>query len=174
MIDTAQPTENVIIPGISCKSCGHDRVKTAWQTFSDGRTHLRADCASCGRFLRYLPQQGAPPAPTTPQGDIGGRIATTTTTTTQLAPETEGGKVVYVGMVLFSEGWQPVAKSTTVAGCWGALQSQRQLDHLTQLVIPSQLGQGRKRVVLRRLARRCPLAVVFRQCFVEVFDCSWE
>jgi hypothetical protein len=27
-----------------------------WQTFNDGRKHIKATCAKCGRFLRYLEQ----------------------------------------------------------------------------------------------------------------------
>lgn len=40
-----------------------------WQVFRDGTTHIRAECATCGAFIRYVRQtpeaiRRAGPAPT--------------------------------------------------------------------------------------------------------------
>ncbi|MCK6478598.1 MAG: hypothetical protein L6R43_00190 [Planctomycetes bacterium] len=41
-----------------------------WQVFRDGTTHIRAECAACGAFVRYVRQTpeairraGPPPTP---------------------------------------------------------------------------------------------------------------
>jgi hypothetical protein len=40
--------------------CGSCPVPTAlrfeWQTYVTGNTHIRTECAGCGRFVRYAPK----------------------------------------------------------------------------------------------------------------------
>jgi hypothetical protein len=48
--------------GLACKRCGSSAIKTRWQTFRDGGRHLRAECAVCGTFRRYLAQANRPRA----------------------------------------------------------------------------------------------------------------
>jgi hypothetical protein len=40
--------------GLACAGCGATEIRTWWQTFANGTKHVRAECARCGRFLRYL------------------------------------------------------------------------------------------------------------------------
>ena len=40
----------------TCQYCGHDRLSFKWQTFGNGTTHIRTDCARCRRCLGYAPQ----------------------------------------------------------------------------------------------------------------------
>jgi hypothetical protein len=42
---------------LTCYRCGAaDAPRLRWQTCSNGRRHLRADCAVCGAFLKWLAQ----------------------------------------------------------------------------------------------------------------------
>jgi endogenous inhibitor of DNA gyrase (YacG/DUF329 family) len=36
-----------------CPRCGEDKPKRSEQVFTDGRSHIRADCGSCGAFIRW-------------------------------------------------------------------------------------------------------------------------
>lgn len=36
--------------------CGEVTPVFRWQTFVTGKTHLRADCPRCGKFIRYVEQ----------------------------------------------------------------------------------------------------------------------
>jgi hypothetical protein len=51
--------------GPRCRKCGPTEYKTRVQVCKNGDRHLRADCASCGRFIRYLPwrQDASEPSP---------------------------------------------------------------------------------------------------------------
>lgn len=37
-------------------NCLHEYTKETIQTFKNGTKHIRVECDSCGRFLRYKPQ----------------------------------------------------------------------------------------------------------------------
>jgi uncharacterized protein (DUF3820 family) len=40
-----------------CKYCKKvQKIYTSEQVFSNGTTHIRADCEACGRYLQYMPQ----------------------------------------------------------------------------------------------------------------------
>jgi NMD protein affecting ribosome stability and mRNA decay len=39
-----------------CTKCGGLESRLRWQASSDGQRHLRAECATCGRFFRYVEQ----------------------------------------------------------------------------------------------------------------------
>lgn len=42
---------------LECQECGVVVApEVRWQTFSDGRRHLRAECPHCRLFLRYAEQ----------------------------------------------------------------------------------------------------------------------
>jgi hypothetical protein len=41
----------------SCRRCRGTQFRMVPQTFRDGTKHRRAECAACGRFLRYLPRR---------------------------------------------------------------------------------------------------------------------
>jgi len=45
----------VKITGVACR-CGSSRLMVSWQTIHGGRSHLRADCATCQKLVKYLPQ----------------------------------------------------------------------------------------------------------------------
>jgi hypothetical protein len=39
-----------------CPGCACREIRLRWQTFGDGRRHIRVECQACGRFLRYAEQ----------------------------------------------------------------------------------------------------------------------
>lgn len=46
-------------PTIPPCRCGRNQPRLRWQPMVDGRRHLRAECSSCGRFLKFVPQTAA-------------------------------------------------------------------------------------------------------------------
>jgi hypothetical protein len=46
-----------------CRRCGGTARTVVAQTFSDGSTHNRQQCAQCGKFQRYLPWHADQPQP---------------------------------------------------------------------------------------------------------------
>lgn len=43
---------------IDCShGCGLVLPMLSWQEFSNGTVHLRAECPSCKRYIKYLPQR---------------------------------------------------------------------------------------------------------------------
>lgn len=52
--DTGEPGH--LVGGVACSVCGSGFVTIGWQQIAGGRYHLRADCAVCGRYVKYLPQ----------------------------------------------------------------------------------------------------------------------
>jgi hypothetical protein len=53
MTSTATPSSTAL----PCKRCGSREQFVREQTFRDGSTHSRVECANCGRFIRYAPRQ---------------------------------------------------------------------------------------------------------------------
>src|SRR5262249_21301356 len=47
--------------GLACRSCGAAGMRTRWQTFADNTRHIRAECARCGAFPRFLKQPAKVP-----------------------------------------------------------------------------------------------------------------
>jgi hypothetical protein len=42
---------------IACRNCGTSGApRLTWQTCRNQRRHIRANCAKCGSFLRYVEQ----------------------------------------------------------------------------------------------------------------------
>jgi hypothetical protein len=97
--------------GLSCV-CGSAEFRTAWQTFSDGSKHVRATCADCGRFVRWLPH---PPA---------ARLERTALPADHPAVQAPPPAWTWVGAVRPVDGiWRVVAVAATLEGCWDALLS---------------------------------------------------
>jgi hypothetical protein len=45
------------IPVFTCKNCDVTAIpKLCWQTFANRTRHIRASCAECVGYLRFLPQ----------------------------------------------------------------------------------------------------------------------
>lgn len=42
-----------------CGYCGSTSNKIIEQQFSNGTTHIRLECAQCGKFLRFAPKPGS-------------------------------------------------------------------------------------------------------------------
>lgn len=43
-----------------CARCGNNTVRVRWQTCRNGvGRHIRADCARCGRYIKFLSQTPA-------------------------------------------------------------------------------------------------------------------
>jgi hypothetical protein len=42
-----------------CTRCGGRDITARWQHLRDGRRAIRADCARCRRYVKYLPQTQA-------------------------------------------------------------------------------------------------------------------
>ena len=52
-------------PVVGCGHCFAEDVPVlSWQRFSNDTVHLRAECRSCGRYIRYLPQSYEDGSPT--------------------------------------------------------------------------------------------------------------
>lgn len=41
---------------LECPDCGASEINVKLQRFKDGTRHRRAECAKCGRFIKYLPK----------------------------------------------------------------------------------------------------------------------
>ena len=41
---------------MKCKYCNSENLNFTWQEFSNGSTHIRVDCADCGKFVKYAPK----------------------------------------------------------------------------------------------------------------------
>jgi hypothetical protein len=39
-----------------CPRCAGTQTRLTWQTFEDGRRHLREECSQCERFIKFAPQ----------------------------------------------------------------------------------------------------------------------
>ena len=53
---------------LTCRNCGVlDSPKITLQLFTNGTEHVRADCKTCGAYIKYLPKQYRPrPVPRPP------------------------------------------------------------------------------------------------------------
>jgi hypothetical protein len=118
--------------GITCPACGGAEVKTAWQTFADGSRHVRATCAGCGKFLRYLPH-GYKVERADPQ-----RMKTHPA----CRPPPESWH--WLGYVRPGDGkWRPVALAPTLEKAWDVLlHCPLQGDLLCCPVRPSSDGEA--------------------------------
>jgi hypothetical protein len=117
-----QPVTPTLLPGHSpaelglvCPGCGAAEFKTRCQEFRDGTRHVRADCARCGKFVRYLKQPGGPdfkleryrPDPDQPDHPAH-------------EPPPESWR--WVGFIRQADRvWRPVAEAPTLGRCWDAL-----------------------------------------------------
>ncbi len=98
--------------GLLCPKCGAAEFVTRWQRFKDGSSHVRADCARCGKFVRYLEKPGAPEPQYTPRRPEAHEQAA--------APPPASWW--WIGMVRPSDGvWRAVALAPTVGRCWDTL-----------------------------------------------------
>jgi hypothetical protein len=114
------PTVNLPPPpppaelGLACRRCGATAFRTAWQTFANGTRHVRADCAGCGTFARYLKQAGSP--------DFKSEMAPAGTPANLRRPPTPESDWEWLGLVrLADQQWRPVALAPSLARCWEAL-----------------------------------------------------
>jgi hypothetical protein len=98
--------------GLRCPKCGGTAFKTFWQTFADGSKHVRADCAACGAFVRYLKQPGSPDFKHEPRKP-GAHID-------ELAAPPDSW--CWIGMIRQAdELWRAVAMAPTLGRCWDCL-----------------------------------------------------
>jgi hypothetical protein len=98
--------------GITCRRCGGSRFRTGRQTFADGTRHVRADCATCGAFVRYLKQPGAPEPRLSPRRPDASRQS--------LAPPSASWR--WLGWIRQADQvWRPVAEAATLEACWDVL-----------------------------------------------------
>src|SRR6266542_5977771 len=110
-LDAASPAQT-LPDGIVCRKCGAAEFRTYWQTFANGNRHVRADCARCGAFVRYLKQEGAPEPKFEPKRPDASAAATA-------APADDAE---WVGWIRPADGrWRPVALAATLGKCWDVL-----------------------------------------------------
>ena len=51
------PVEGGMMLELTCPYCATvDEPYLGWQVFDNGAVHLRAECRSCGRYIKYLKQ----------------------------------------------------------------------------------------------------------------------
>jgi hypothetical protein len=98
---------------VLCKNDLLKLVPFVWQTFANGTRHVRADCASCKGFVRYLKQTATAPdylhRPLPPDAHLEARKA----------PPAGWD---WLGWIRQHDGvWRPVALARTLACCWDAL-----------------------------------------------------
>jgi hypothetical protein len=108
---TLFPEPTPAAEGLVCRTCGGQRFQTCWHTFRDGSRHIRVDCASCGRFQRYAPQEQSryEPAQSVPLHGKSRNLPL--------------DKCVWAGFIR-PEGesdFLPVATAATLGRCWEAL-----------------------------------------------------
>jgi hypothetical protein len=107
------PTPN----GLLCRKCGAAEFRTHWQTHSNGSQHVRADCARCGHFVRWLKQ-----SPSQPDYRYEPSPVTTTMPAHHPARKAPPDVWTWIGLVRLDDGlWRPVATSRTQEGCWDTL-----------------------------------------------------
>lgn len=53
--DSPRPTAQ--LDGAACGHCGGRDLVFRWQEIAGGRKHLRADCAACGRYVKFVAQR---------------------------------------------------------------------------------------------------------------------
>ena len=42
-------------PDVSCPDCKNEEIRTERISLANGGHHIKASCASCGRFIKFLP-----------------------------------------------------------------------------------------------------------------------
>jgi hypothetical protein len=103
--------------GLLCPKCGAAEFRTAWATFKDGSRHVRADCAKCGAFVRFLKQ-----SPDAPDFRYEATTVTASMPADHPARKAPPDGWTWIGLVRLDDGhWRAVATSTTLARCWDAL-----------------------------------------------------
>jgi hypothetical protein len=114
---------------ITCPKCGGATFKTAWQRFKNDTRHVRMSCAGCGAFMRYLPQK----ADGTPAYRHEARPEDAHAK--HLEPPT-GEKWDWLGFVRQADGvWRPIARASTLEGCWDALLTTWQRGDLLAMPV---------------------------------------
>jgi len=59
-----------------CRRCGLETFpRVEWQEFAGGKRHLRASCAACGGYIKFLPQTPENVALVVTRGAAEGRSA---------------------------------------------------------------------------------------------------
>jgi hypothetical protein len=61
-VDLQASGPTVQVAGVRCSRCGCARLATSWQKFTSNIVHVRAVCAGCGAFVRFLPKRFGPAA----------------------------------------------------------------------------------------------------------------
>jgi hypothetical protein len=117
----------------ACAGCGGLTFTTTWQTFANGTRHVRMNCAACGRFQRYLPQ------------DRDGRPAYRHETRPADAHAAElrppPASWCWIGYVRPGDGvWYAVAQTASLAGCWDALLTTHVVGD--RLCVPTEPTRG--------------------------------
>jgi hypothetical protein len=108
-----QPTPSTLPEGLRCPKCGESRFKTVWQTFANGTRHVRADCAKCKTFVRYLKQDGAPEPEYRPRQPGASAYA-------YKAPPSD---FWWIGYIRPDDGlWYAIALARTPGQCWDVLR----------------------------------------------------
>jgi hypothetical protein len=108
----APPTPREVPLGLKCPKCGGTEFKTWWQTFANGTRHIRADCAACRAFVRYLKQPDSPEPKYQPRRPDASKES--------LAPPPADWQ--WLGWVRQGDGiWRSVALCPTLARCWDTL-----------------------------------------------------
>jgi hypothetical protein len=98
--------------GLTCPTCGVARFVTSWQTFANGTRHVRLSCGPCGRFIRYLKQEGVPEPKYEP------RPVTVSRAASKAPPESWQ----WLGLVRPEDRvWRAVALCPTLERCWDTL-----------------------------------------------------
>jgi hypothetical protein len=121
--------------GVVCPKCGGSTFRTSWQTHSNGTRHVRCDCASCGAFVRWLKQEGAP----------GPRYRARRPEAHDKSMASPGAEDWWwLGLIRPGDGvWYPAAMSASLAGCWDTLlHNHLEGDYLLMPVRPPGGGGG--------------------------------
>jgi hypothetical protein len=110
---TAKLPTPSIPPGVTCPHCGATEFKTRWQTFVSGVRHVRMECASCKRFVRYLKQS--------PQSlDYRHEPRRHDAHPPELTPPPASWE--WIGLIRKSDQvWRAVALAPTLGRCWDTL-----------------------------------------------------
>jgi hypothetical protein len=100
-------TEKTADVSLTCRRCGACGLTTKWETAEDGKRRVRADCASCGRFVRHLDKFLLERA-----------VLAVNHPARKPTPESWE----WTGLVRATDGeWQPVALAATLPRCWDLL-----------------------------------------------------
>jgi hypothetical protein len=116
-LDPAPPelVEAPVPEGLRCPKCKTARFRIYWQTFTNQSRHIRLDCASCGGFVRYLPQDRGPGQP---MHRCERRPSDASKPSLAAPPESW----CWIGLIRQDdEVWRTVALAPTLEGAWDCL-----------------------------------------------------